>query len=61
MWNVKFHNDKALFLHFIYSNKENGQIKQHKNVALIYLLGGETANNVNFIQPMLVSYSSCYI
>ena len=26
---------------------------------LIYLLEGETANHANFMQPMLVSYSSC--
>ena len=25
-----------------------------------YLLRGETANHVNFMQPMLVSYSRCY-
>ena len=28
--------------------------------SLISLLGGETANHVNFMQHMLVSYSSCY-
>ena len=27
--------------------------------SLIYLLEGETANHVNFMQHMLVSYSSC--
>ena len=39
--------------------------KQNKTVvyiheSLIYLLGGETANHVNFMHSMLVSYSSCY-
>ena len=28
--------------------------------SLIYMLGGETANHVNFMQSMLISYSSCY-
>ena len=27
---------------------------------IIYGLGNETANHVNFMQHMLVSYSSCY-
>ena len=26
---------------------------------LIYMFGDETANHVNFIQPMLISYVSC--
>ena len=28
--------------------------------SLIYLLGGEIANHVNFMQNMLVLHSSCY-
>ena len=24
------------------------------------VMGGETANHVNYMQPILVSYSSCY-
>ena len=27
---------------------------------LFYLLGGEIITHANFLQPMLVSYSSCY-
>ena len=41
--------------------KINKQTKQNKTVkSLIYLLEGETANYVNFMQHMLVSHSSCY-
>ena len=29
-------------------------------ISLIYLLGGETANDVKFMQPMIVPYASCY-
>ena len=62
MWNVKF-NHKTLVLHFVYSRKKMN--KQNETVdktlkSLIYLFGGGTANHVNVIKPMLVSYLSCY-
>ena len=55
-----------LFLQFVYSNKDKQANKGKQNCyknsrkSLIYLLGGVTANNVNFMQHMLVSHSSCY-
>ena len=61
---------KTLSLNCFYSlviqTKINKQTKQNKTIvkvhkkSLIYLLGGKTVNLVNFMQHMLVSYSSCY-
>ena len=63
MWNVTF-NDKTLVLKFVYSNKDKLTNKTKMLLklfkSLIFLLGGETANHVNFMQPILVSYSTCY-
>ena len=62
MWNVKI-NHKTFFYILFIQIKINEQIKQNKTVVKfmkVYLLGCETANHVNFMQHMLVSYSSCY-
>ena len=69
MWNVKF-NHKTCFLNLFIKTKNNEQTKQNKTKLLLryikvfnlqmYLLGGEAANGVNFMQHMLVSYLSCY-
>ena len=56
-------NDKH-FLTFVYENKE--KCKQNKTglkickKSLVYMLGDKTANHDNFMQPMLIAYSSCY-
>ena len=64
MWNVKF-NRKTFFYILFIQIKINEQTKHNKTVvkiheSLVYLLGFETANHVNFMQHMLVLYSSCY-
>ena len=68
MRNVKF-DQKHFFTFYVFKEKKYKQIKQNKRrlllksflKSLIYLLGGETASQVNFMQPMLVSYSSYYL
>ena len=53
---------KHLFYILFTQSKKNEETEQTKRLfkSLIYLLGGEAANHVNFMQHMLVSYSSCY-
>ena len=62
MRNIKCYHKTVL--QSVYSNKDYKHSKQNKTVVGIheslYLLGGETANHVNFMQHMLVSHSSCY-
>ena len=52
------------FIHFVYWNKKKEhQIKTVVKIyykSIIYLLGGEKANRFNFMQSMLILYSSCY-
>ena len=50
---------KTIFYIFFIQTNKNYQTKQNIK-SLLYLLGSETANHVNFMQPMLVSYSTCY-
>ena len=45
---------------FYKTNKTKQNCCKSPSKSLIYLLGGETANHVNFMQHMLVLYSSCY-
>ena len=61
MQNIKY---KALFyILFIQTKKQNKHNKNDVKIhikSLTYMLGGETANCVNFMQPLLISYSSYY-
>ena len=64
MGNIKCFHKNCFYSLFI-QTKINKQTKQNKTVVKImkvlnYLLGGETANHVNFMQHMLVSHSSYY-
>ena len=60
MWNVKF-NHKTFFYILITQTKINEQTEHNKTVVKIHeSLGCETAIHVNFMQHMLVLYSSCY-
>ena len=56
---------KTFFLHFVYSNQEKMN-KQNKTVVKIHFkvfylpVEHETANHVNFMPALLISYSLCY-
>ena len=56
MWNIKCYN-KTVFTICLFKQRQIS--KQNKTEVkihfLIYLLGGKTANHVNFMQHMLVS------
>ena len=52
----------SFFLNSVYFNKENEQTKlvlKFIERSLICLMGEETENHVNFMQPMLIPYPSC--
>ena len=57
---------KIFFFHLTFSQVLATVIKMllcsilYFEMSLVYLLGGETADHVNFMQHMLVSYSLCY-
>ena len=59
-----FNHETVFYILFI-QTKINEQTTHNKTVvkireSLVYLLRGETANHVNFMQHMLVLHSSCY-
>ena len=50
-------------LYFVYiqtMNEQNITVVKIHSKSLIYLFGGEIANHANFMQPMLISYSSYF-
>ena len=66
MSNVKFNHKKLFFSFCLF--KQRKVDKQNKTKLLlkllkplVYLSGGETANHVNLMQPVLVSYSPCFL
>ena len=65
MGNIECYHKTVFTVCLFKQRKISNKTKQNKTVVkihecLIYLLGGETANHVNFMQHMLVSHSSCY-